>query len=359
MKQLLSGLDFSIVVPVVLLCMISLVTLASINIDFFKSQAIFFVLSCIALIIFSNIDYRVLRFQGKLFYIVSLVVLILLLFIGFESRGAVRWLDIFGFRIQFSEVFKPFLIVSLAAFLAARDTSFRTFLLTLLLLSPIAFLIFKQPDLGSALIYSFVVLLTLVTYGFSLWYFFIGLILLVISLPIAYTQLHDYQKHRLLTFISPSSDPLGISYNSIQAVIAVGSGMFFGKGFSQGTQSSLRFLPERHTDFIFATLSEDLGFFGSLVLFACFAYLFYRLYMLFVQCDDRFAKMLVAASFFLLLVQFFVNVGMNIGLLPVVGVTLPFVSYGGSSLLSNFIIIGILCSISKGMSKSRGTLEIR
>lgn len=359
MKQLLSGLDLSIVIPVLLLCTISLVTLGSINIDFFKSQFAFFILSCVALLLFSQLDYKVLRFQGKFFYIVSLAILTLLLFIGFESRGAVRWLDIFGFRIQFSEVFKPFLIISFAAFLSERTTSLRTFILTLVFLLPIAFLIFKQPDLGSAIIYGFVVVLTLITYGFSLWWFFIGLVFLGITLPFFYTHLHEYQKQRLLTFFSPSSDPLGTSYNSIQAVIAVGSGMFFGKGFSQGTQSSLRFLPERHTDFIFATLSEDLGFFGSTVLFVCFAYLFYRLYVLFVNCDDTFGKMIVAASLFLLLVQFFVNVGMNIGLLPIVGVTLPFVSYGGSSLLSNFIIVGILCSISKGMGRSRGALEIR
>lgn len=359
MKQLLSGLDLGIIAPVLLLCAISLVTLFSVNGEFFKSQLIFLILSFIVLLFVSHLDYKLLRFQGKFFYIVSLVILTLLLFIGFESRGAVRWLDVFGFRIQFSEIFKPFLIVSLAAFLTSRDTLFRNFLLTFAFLFPVVFLIFKQPDLGSAIIYGSVTMLTMITYGFSLWYFFLGFVAVLIFLPFLFSRLHDYQKERLFTFITPGKDPLGTSYNAIQAVIAVGSGMFFGKGFSQGTQSSLRFLPERHTDFIFATLSEDLGFFGSLVLFACFAYLFYRIYLLFVQCDDPFAKMLVAASFFLLLIQFFVNVGMNIGLLPVVGVTLPFVSYGGSSLLSNFIVVGILCSVSKGIGKSRGTLEIR
>jgi len=251
------------------------------------------------------------------------------------------------------------LIISLATFITTRDTSFRTLTLIFVFLTPILFLIIKQPDLGSAIIYGLVVVLTLITCGFSLWWFFIGFMGTVISSPFIFSHLHGYQKQRVLTFFAPGSDPLGTSYNSIQAMIAVGSGMFFGKGFSQGTQSSLRFLPERHTDFIFATLSEDLGFFGSLVLFACFAFLFYRLYILFVKCDDPFAKIFVVASFFLLLIQFFVNVGMNIGLLPIVGVTLPFVSYGGSSLLSNFIIIGILCSISKGIDRSRGTLEIR
>lgn len=359
MKQLLSGLDLGIIIPILVLTAISLATLFSINVSFFKSQLTFFILSFAALLLFSHIDYKMLRFQGTFFYILSLVVLALLLIVGFESRGAVRWIDIFGFRIQFSEIFKPFLIVSLAAFLITRQVSFRTLVFTLAFLLPIVFLIFKQPDLGSALIFAFVTILTLLIYGFSFWWFLIGALLSGILFPFLFLHLQDYQKQRVLTFFAPGKDPLGTSYNAIQAVIAVGSGMFFGKGFSQGTQSSLRFLPERHTDFIFATLSEDLGFFGAIVLLLCFAFLFYRLYLLFLQCDDPFAKLLTAGAFSLLLVQFFINIGMNIGLLPIVGVTLPFVSYGGSSLLSNFILIGILCSISKGISRSRGTLEIR
>ena len=144
----------------------------------------------------------------------------------------------------------------------------------------------------------------------------------------------------------------------MQAVIAVGSGMFLGKGLSQGTQSTLRFLPERHTDFIFATISESLGFVGGVVVILSFLFLFYRIYRIVESTQDEYTKIFCFGAFSLLLIQFFVNIGMNIGLLPIVGITLPFVSYGGSSLLSNFILLGLLQAIGKE-SRNNDFLEIR
>ncbi len=221
----------------------------------------------------------------------------------------------------------------------------------------IIFFIYLQPDLGNAIIIGFVAVLTLVLVGFPLLWFVGGLFVSGLMLPVVWHFLHDYQRQRILTFINPTMDPLGTSYNVIQSIIAVGSGMFFGKGLSQGTQSSLRFLPERHTDFIFATISENLGFVGSVLILVCFAFLLYRIFLIFLNTDDYFCKIFVGASFFLILVQFFINVGMNIGVMPVVGVTLPFVSYGGSSLLSNFILLGFLSSISDTL-KDKDVLEI-
>ena len=195
-------------------------------------------------------------------------------------------------------------------------------------------------------------------FGFPLRYFLASLLLIVVSLPIFWKFLRDYQKQRILTFFHLEVDPLGTSYNAIQSVIAVGSGMLLGRGLGQGTQSTLRFLPERHTDFIFATLSEELGFIGSLVILAAFGFLFYRIFLIYKNSDSVFSKIFAQAAFFLFLIQFFLNIGMNIGIMPIVGVSLPFVSYGGSSLLSSFILLGFLSAMSKGNDLKK-VLEIR
>jgi rod shape determining protein RodA len=280
------------------------------------------------------------------------------LFLGIESRGAVRWVEILGVRIQFSEVLKPFLIVAFASFLSQHDKSFKSFLFTAGVILPIALLITVQPDLGNGLIYVGVAFLTLVIYGFPLLWFGVGFVCLLALTPILWQFLHEYQRRRIITFISPSHDPLGISYNAIQSVIAVGSGQLFGKGLGEGTQSSLRFLPEHHTDFIFATFSENFGFLGMVIIFLCFGFLLYRIYTIFSQTEEDFSKIICICAFSLILIQFFVNAGMNMGIVPIVGVTLPFVSYGGSSMLSNFILLGMVSSISRNFRK-HNTLEIR
>ena len=219
-------------------------------------------------------------------------------------------------------------------------------------------LIFLQPDLGDALIYVGVVVCTTIFLGFSLKYF-LGLVLPVLAVfPILWRFLHDYQRQRIMTFFNAGKDPLGSSYNVIQSVIAVGSGMIMGKGLGQGTQSGLRFLPERHTDFIFATISEQLGFVGTIIVLLCFAFLLYKIYSIFLNSNDKFCKIFAVIIFFAFLIQIFVNIGMNIGIVPIVGVTLPFVSYGGSSLLSNFIFLGFLSAIAKA-TKSKDVLEIK
>lgn len=355
----LSAIDLSLLVPALILVVFSLATLFSISSYYFLSQLLYVVVSLITFFIFSNLHYKAIQLYSLPIYIAAIFAFLFVLFIGFESRGAVRWIDIFGFRIQFSEVFKPFLIISLASFLAkSKNTSFYSFFLSLCFLLPIAGLIFFQPDLGTAVIYVLVVLATVLVFGFP-FRWFLGIFgAFVLSLPIFWQFLHEYQKHRILTFLQPGSDPLGTSYNGIQAMIAVGSGAILGKGLGQGTQSILRFLPERHTDFIYATICESFGFIGGLTIILVFAFLLYRIYVLYQSVDDTFRKTFCIASFFLILTQFFVNIGMNIGLVPIVGITLPFVSYGGSSVLSSFILLGILSSFSYRL-KNRDTLEIR
>lgn len=352
------SIDWGIFIPVIVLVVLGLTTLFSINFSFFKTQLIYVIFSILVFIIFSNVNYKILQFYSLPIYITSIIVLFFVLILGIESRGAVRWIDIFGVRIQFSEIFKPFLLVSFASFLnGLKNYSFKNFLIIIALLFPVVFLIYLQPDLGSALIYAGVALFTLITFGFPFLWFLVGFILLAFLFPFIWHFLHDYQKQRVLTFINPTRDPLGSSYNVIQSMVAVGSGMFFGKGLGEGTQSALRFLPERHTDFIFATFSEEFGFVGGLVMILSFAFLLYKIFLIFSNSDDKFCKVFSMSAFFLLLIQFFFNIGMNVGLLPIVGVTLPFVSFGGSSILSNFILLGFLSSISRSY-KNKKILEI-
>lgn len=358
-KRNLLRVDWYLVLPVIVLVLLSLVTLLSLNASFFRSQLIFLIVSVFAFIFFSQFNYKIVKIYAAPIYIFSLIVFTLIIFLGVESRGAVRWIDIFGFRFQFSEILKPFLAISFANYLIEKKQyNFSSLLNSLLLLAPIVFLIFFQPDLGTALLYAGTVFATLIYVGFSFKYF-IGLALPFIALiPVFWNFLHDYQRQRVLTFIDPSSDPLGTSYNVIQSVIAVGSGMLTGRGLGQGTQSGLRFLPERHTDFIFASISEQLGFIGAGIVILAFGFLLYKTYTIFLSSDDKFTRVFSAIVFFSFLIQIFVNIGMNLGMVPVVGVTLPFVSYGGSSLLSSFIFLGFLSSINKA-SKDNDVLEIR
>jgi rod shape determining protein RodA len=352
-------IDWGLLVPVFILIAFSLTTLFSINISYVKAQIISLIVSLLAFGIFSQINLSFLRQFTLPIYLVSIVLLLIVVLVGVETRGSVRWIDLLGLRLQFSETLKPFLAICFANYVA--NISYPTkkyFLLIFAFLAPVAFLIYRQPDLGSALVYSAVVVVTLITVGFSFRWFLFACLPVLFAIPFVWTLLHDYQRQRIITFLHPTSDPLGTSYNSMQAIIAVGSGTFFGKGWFQGTQSSLLFLPERHTDFIFATLAEGLGFIGAAGLVITFGFLCYRVYKITQNTTDQFARTFSACFFSLLLVQGFMNIGMNIGILPIVGVTLPFVSFGGNSLLSNFIFLGILSKMSISQ-KYKNVLEIR
>ncbi|OGH43759.1 MAG: hypothetical protein A3I49_01620 [Candidatus Levybacteria bacterium RIFCSPLOWO2_02_FULL_37_11] len=357
-KISLSSIDWVLMGAVGTLISISLITLFSIDKDLFKSQFFFVLLSTSAFLIITQLNPQILMVYAKPFYLISIFLLLILFILGSEVRGAVRWIEVFGFQAQFSEILKPFLAVSFAFLLSdLRNYSYKNFLIIFLLLFPLFLLIFLQPDLGNSLIYFGTVLFVLLIYGFPFKYFISSLTLLIASFPALWFLLHDYQKERVLTFIDPSRDPLGTSYNAIQAVIAVGSGMFMGKGLGEGTQSHLRFLPENHTDFIFASLSEQLGFIGGIIVVAAFIVILYRLYIFFKSSDDPFSKNFSLIVLSLIFIHFFVNIGMNLGIIPVVGITLPFVSYGGSSLLSNFVMLGFLFVV---LQKEKSeVLEIR
>jgi len=358
MSRILKEIDWFLIIPVFILVLLSLVTLFSLNVSFFNGQVVLFILSVFAFLFFSQSNYKTASVFAKPIYIFSIIALLFVLILGIESRGAVRWVEILGFRLQFSEVLKPFLAISLASYLSQiKVFNFRSFLNVFLLLTPIFFLIFFQPDLGNAILYGLVVFLSVIYLGFPFRYFLVSALPFILMAPIFWNFLRDYQRQRVLTFLNPSLDPLGTSYNVIQSIIAVGSGMIMGKGIGQGSQSSLRFLPERQTDFIFATISEQLGMIGVVIVLVCFGVLLYRILQIFLNTNDNFCKTFSAIVFFTFLIQIFVNIGMNVGLLPIVGVTLPFVSYGGSSLLSNFIFLGLLNSINKSLKEDK-VLEI-
>ncbi len=353
-------IDFWLLAPVVVLVLIGLTTMTAINPQYLRNQSSALVVALIIFIILSQINYNIFKNLKIPLYIMSLLLLSIVFIIGIESRGAMRWVELFGIRIQFSETLKPLLSLALASHLSDQERpSLKTFFTTTILLIPITILIHLQPDLGNALIYAFSYFFVLIALGFPLLWFILTILLpsILIS-PFIWTQLHEYQRQRVITFLNPANDPLGTSYNSIQALIAVGSGLVFGRGLGEGTQSALLFLPERHTDFIFAALTEGMGFFGGLLVIFAFTFLLYRIYTIFKNSEGLFEKTFLLCAFAFFFVQYVVNIGMNIGILPLVGVTLPFVSYGGSSLVSNFIFLGIISSISISR-KAKNVLEIK
>lgn len=338
--------NFSLVIPAVLLVFVSLSTFYTLNQDIFKQQLIFLLLALIIYYVFLNLNLRLFGYYSVFLYIIAVILLAILYFIGIEAKGATRWIEIFGINIQFSEIIKPFMLIFYASYLT-KDTnrSFKKFIKALLLILPIFLLTLKQPDLGNAIIYLITLICVLFVYGFPIKYFLSLGALSIASIPLLYQFLLGYQKARLLSFLDYTIDPSGISYNSIQSTISVGSGELIGKGLGQATQSILKFLPERHTDFIFATIAESLGLAGSLCLIGLYFFLLYKILVISRNVDDEFLRILVQGFFFLFLVHIFFNVGMNLRIVPIVGITLPFVSYGGSSLMTNFIILGIISGI--------------
>lgn len=358
-KLAFNRINFSILLPVIFILSIALSSFYSIDHEIFKQQAISIIVSIFVFMVFLNIDYRIFSLYAKPIYLITLFLLVFLFIIGVEARGAVRWVEIFGVRVQFSEIIKPFFIIFIAQFLVSNDSkTFTKFIKCLLIFSPIFFLILVQPDLGNALVYFFVFIFMLILYGFPLKYFMIFGAISLALMPIVFNFLHDYQKQRILTFIDPTSDPFGSSYNAVQSLVSIGSGGIFGKGFGQATQSILKFLPERHTDFIFATISENLGFFGAVLLTGLYAVFLYRIYKLYNRVNNELPKLIIAGFYFLFLTHIFLNIGMNIGIVPIVGITLPFSSYGGSSLVTSFIIVGIISSIMFDYNKKE-SIEIR
>ena len=330
-------IDLHLLLPSVLLTVLGSFVIWSVNPELIAAHLLSVGIGIVLFLVISQFNLGRYRVLWPVVYILLLLGL-LAVFGQPVIRGANRWIVIGTYTIQIAELGKPALAFALsgfASFFLLR--SFRNVVAYLALGFLPAFLVMKQPDLGDTVLYT-IMIATIMFAGYVKYRYVMYLVLVVILLlPLGWFTLEDYQHERLVAFVQPDYDPQGIGYNATQALIAVGSGMFTGKGLGQGTQSHLRFLPESHTDFIFASLTEELGFIGGSVLLGLYAVLFYRLLKYAMDSKSVFNRLFLTGVYIQLFVQTVVNVGMNLGLIPITGVTLPLVSFGGSSVVATFI----------------------
>lgn len=341
----LAKIDLWLFLPACLLIILGAVVLSSVAQQVFPQYFLYIALAVVIFFLFANFDLDILRPLSPVLYIFSITLLLITITFGVLTRGSVRWIDLGFITLQPSELVKPLLLVVFAGIIAGRGGLKRFFLAAGAAIVPIL-LIFVQPDLGSSIVVLAGFLGVLFIAGFPVKLLLLSGVLSTIISPLFWHVLADYQKDRLLSFIAPTLDPLDKGYNSIQAMISVGAGGFWGKGLGQGTQSHLAFLPERHTDFIFASLTEELGFFGGLLVLSAFVIILARIIVILQSSNDIFAAALLGGIFATIFVQAGVNIGMNMGLLPITGIPLPFVSSGGSSLLAMSAILGLASNLS-------------
>jgi rod shape determining protein RodA len=352
-RRLLQNVDWALLGGAALLVTCSATTLASLHPGRAGStvalrQVAWFGVGLLAVLLMASIDYRRLVRWAPALFVLGLSSLVAVFVVGKTVSGARRWIGLGALSVQPSEVFKIVFVLTVVWCLRSRWTQPIT-AATLVWMLPLALvpagLIVKQPDLGTALLLFPVMIVLLVGAGAR-----IGLLaglagLGLATLPVAWFVLKDYQRERILVYLDPLRDPLGTAYNVIQAKIAIGSGQLLGKGVSGATQSRLAFLPERHTDFIFAVFAEMWGFVGCLVLLAAYAFIVLRGFDIAASSRDPAGRLVALGVTTLLATQILVNVGMVTGLLPVVGIPLPFMSYGGSSMLVSLAALGLLVSV--------------
>lgn len=352
-------IDWVIVLCLLLLAISGLFILLTTNTGLFWQQLGFLAIGAVLIALISRLDPIILWWVAPYGYVISLVLLVAAYF-GPPIRGATRWIMIGGAQLQPSEIVKPLILLAFARALTTYSPrSLRwIFLHGTMLLIP-ALLVFKQPDLGTALVYVSAWFSMMVAGGLSILLIAVGLGIFILITPFLWQALATYQQSRIHTFLNPALDPRGAGYNALQAMIAVGSGQFFGRGLGRGTQSHLRFLPEFHTDFIFATLVEELGFLGGIGLLLLYAILAWRLLLpyLYGKIENPFVFFFTIGVFAMLLAQVMINTGMNMGIIPVTGITLPLVSYGGSSILSLAVAFGFLFALRRGAG-ARGDIAI-
>ncbi len=318
------------------------------GIDFTLRQIMWILVSILALIVTINIDFRRILDWAYLYYIIIALVLIALLFIGGARMGARRWLNIGWLTFQPSEFAKLILILILTFYLGNNRYSVRSsknFLMALLITGLLFILIVKEPDLGSAIALLPIMFAMLLAANIPLKFILGSILLGGFASPLFWNFLKDYQKRRLLVFLNPNMDPLGAGYTVIQSKIAIGSGGLFGKGWMSGTQNQLNFLPERHTDFIFSVVGEEWGFAGSLLVIILFCLLIVRVLAVAERTNDFHGRLLVTGIAAMLFFQAAVNIAMTAGLMPVVGIPLPLISYGGSSLITTWLSIALVINV--------------
>jgi rod shape determining protein RodA len=315
---------------------------------YFLQQFIWFILSLCVCVLFIKFGYQRWLDYSYIILAVNVLMLLAVLFLGDPRYGAKRWLSMGLFSLQPSELCKVSFLLALTKFVSDnKDTikDMKTIAASLILCLIPALLIMKQPDLGTALVFLPVFFVVLFVGGAKIRHLMFILMVGAASTPFLWNMLKAYQKKRLLVFLDPNIDPLGAGYTIIQSRIAIGSGGLFGRGWLSGTQNQLNFLPERHTDFIFSVIGEEWGFVGCFMLLGLFLVLIKRLLAIADLTSDHAGKLLISGIATIIWLQVFVNIGMTIGLMPVVGLPLPLVSYGGSNFLTIMILISLAISV--------------
>ncbi len=354
----LQSISYPFLILIIILFFIGLAALYSISNGEFNSWPLKhsqrFILGLIIFFIVVLFDLRLIFGYAYVIFFLSIISLVIIPFFGIESNGATRWISIAGISLQPSEFVKYTLILALAKYFHSinNDNSFiKTLIIPLTITTVPVLLVIIQPDLGTALIILLGGISLFWISGLNYKYFIVGVFSIICSLPVLWQYLKEYQKDRVLTFFNPERDPLGNGYHIMQSKIALGSGGIFGKGYMEGTQSHLNFLPEMQTDFVFTMLGEEFGFIGTLILLLIYATLIMISIRLALQSRSLFSKYLSLGVCNVFFIYVFVNIGMVTGLLPVVGVPLPFISYGGSSMLAVMFGFGLLmnCYINRNI----------
>jgi len=319
--------------------------------DYYRMQIVWFVIGAVLYVAASVVDYRWVCQWATVWYVISIALLLLVLVAGTKVYGARRWLGWGRFGIQPSEVAKLAVVIAVSYYLFHRTAEMRRQWATIggalaIVVMPLA-LIFAQPDLGSAVILVAVTLGLLFVAGVRLKHLAVLVVAGLLAMPVVWWQMHEYQKARLTVFLDPSRDPLGAGWNLNQSLIAVGSGGLTGKGYLQGTQNLLGYLPRTvaPNDFLFSVIAEEKGFVGSLCVVGLFAVILFRGLRIAAEARDRLGMLLATGIVGLLFFHVFVNIGMTIGLLPVKGLPLPLLSYGGSFVLATLTALGLLQNV--------------
>lgn len=333
-----------------LLIILGLITLAGSNLETSKIIVNQIFNISVGLIIFTLVIFtnpRILFGYAPILFFLTIFLLVLVHFFGIESNGAKRWLAFGGLNLQPSELIKITLPLMIAWLYQnfQNKISLKVHLIAIFLILVPVYLVLLQPDLGTSIMIALSGFLIIFLAGISWRLILSSLVITILSSPIIWMNLHIYQKNRILNMLDPFADPLGTGYHTIQSMIAIGSGGGFGKGWGQGSQTNLNFLPEANTDFIFAVYAEEFGFFGVILIFALFLFLIYRIFNLANDMQDTFSKLLTVSLGASIFAAIFVNIAMISGLVPVVGLPLPFMSYGGTSMVVSLISIGIIMNL--------------
>lgn len=342
--------DLLITVPTVLLISLGILVIYSSEPKLALQQAIIAILGLLLYWFFSSLELKFYQDYLKYLYFGILVLLVIVFILGIETRGSIRWIPLGPFQLQPSEFAKPILILILAKFWSENHSSWTNIIKSILIVFPVGILIFRQPDLGTTLTIAMIWFFILIGSNIRVTKLLLMLLLSLVLAPIGWLFLKDYQRFRITSFLSPEKDPLGIGYNAIQSTIAVGSGELLGRGLGRGTQSRLQFLPEFRTDFIFASIAEEFGFIGSMILLFLYSVIIGHSLRIIRDTDNHFNSLLVIGVLGMLFFQIIINIGMNVGLLPITGITLPLLSYGGSSLLATLICLGFVSSVAKSIN---------